>query len=145
MLIRIIRQARTQSSGHQGGFTLVELLVVIAILGILAAIVLFNINGVSSNAACNALKTDGGTIQAAVDIYFNNNGKYPDSAGDTATPKTTAPADGVNLAELVSAGLLHTLPATSETWAYGTFGTPANYSTGSIHGTSTATTCVYNP
>ena len=32
----------------QGGFTLIELLVVIAILGILAAIVIFNVTGVTN-------------------------------------------------------------------------------------------------
>ena len=65
MLTRIASQARNRSRQTQGGFTLVELLVVITILGVLAAIVLFNISGVSANAACNAMKTDGATIQAA--------------------------------------------------------------------------------
>ena len=65
MLLALLKDARRRSQRSQGGFTLVELLVVIAILGILAAIVLFNISGVSANAACNAMKTDGATIQGA--------------------------------------------------------------------------------
>ncbi|HKV31351.1 MAG TPA: type II secretion system protein, partial [Candidatus Dormibacteraeota bacterium] len=55
MLLARLNNARRRSHRHQGGFTLVELLVVIAILGILAAIVLFNISGVNANAACNGM------------------------------------------------------------------------------------------
>ncbi len=47
MLLSLLKDARRRSHRGQGGFTLVELLVVIAILGILAAIVLFNISGVT--------------------------------------------------------------------------------------------------
>src|SRR5437868_13762553 len=86
MLLTLLKDARSRSHRSQGGFTLVELLVVIAILGILAAIVLFNISGVSANAACNAMKTDGATIQGAADIYYTNNLKYPDSVADVAVP-----------------------------------------------------------
>jgi general secretion pathway protein G len=68
MLLARLNNARRRSHRHQGGFTLVELLVVIAILGILAAIVLFNISGVNANAACNGMKTDGATIQGAADL-----------------------------------------------------------------------------
>ena len=46
MLLPLLKDARRRSQGGQHGFTLVELLVVIAILGVLAAIVLFNISGV---------------------------------------------------------------------------------------------------
>src|SRR6202022_1225460 len=70
-MINLIRQARQGLPRRQGGFTLVELLVVIAILGILAAIVLFNISGVNASAACNAMRTDGATIQGAADLYYN--------------------------------------------------------------------------
>src|SRR5437879_13322508 len=76
MLLAILQDARKRSHRHQGGFTLVELLVVIAILGVLAAIVLFNISGVNSSAACNVMKTDGATIQGAADTYWNTYGVY---------------------------------------------------------------------
>src|SRR5947208_13855467 len=83
MILAILKDARKRSHRHQGGFTLVELLVVIAILGVLAAIVLFNISGVNANAACNGMKTDGATIQGAADLYWNTYGVYPVG---TATP-----------------------------------------------------------
>src|SRR5436309_9367029 len=108
MLLSILKDSRRRSHRGQEGFTLVELLVVIAILGILAAIVLFNISGVNASAACNAMKTDGATIQQAADLYYNNTSKYPVTGGDTATP---AAASTVNVTELLNANLLHQAPA----------------------------------
>src|SRR5712671_3140936 len=117
MLLAILNDARKRSHRHQGGFTLVELLVVIAILGVLAAIVLFNISGVNSSAACNGMKTDGATIQGAADLYWNTYGVYPvgiaapatlPGVGDKITP---ASGDTVNQQELLTANLLHSATA----------------------------------
>ena len=143
MLLALLQDARRRSQRSQGGFTLVELLVVIAILGILAAIVLFNISGVNANAACNAMKTDGATVQGAADIYYVNNGKYPDTnvvTGDVATP---ANGDGVNTNELITANLLHQLPPATEKFTYVV---KAGYGNGTVQGNLVpATACVYNP
>lgn len=136
MLTRIVSQARKRSRQSQGGFTLVELLVVITILGVLAAIVLFNISGVSASAACNAMKTDGATIQSAADLYYNNTGAYPDSTGgDKASP---AAADVVNITELKTANLLHQSPPATETFTYNA--SP----NGTVHGALAGATCTYN-
>ncbi|TMC27454.1 MAG: type II secretion system protein [Chloroflexi bacterium] len=144
MLLTLLKDARSRSHRSQGGFTLVELLVVIAILGILAAIVLFNISGVSANAACNAMKTDGGTVQNAADIYYTNNLKYPDSVADALVPPGPANGDGVNLNELVTANLLHQLPPATESFKYVV---KAGYSTGTVQGQLVPNNalCVYNP
>jgi prepilin-type N-terminal cleavage/methylation domain-containing protein len=115
MVLSILKQARGASRRGQGGFTLVELLVVIAILGALAAIVLFNIAGVNATAACNAMKTDGSTIQGAVDLYYYTNNVYPDKAGDTATPAT---GDVVDTGKLVTANFLHMQPPAGEVFTY---------------------------
>ena len=150
--------ARRRSPRHQGGFTLVELLVVIAILGILAAIVLFNISGVNANAACSGMKTDGATIQGAADLYWNLYGVYPvgnagvvppavlPGAGDAITP---ANGSMVNQAELLQANLLHSATAG---WnvappAAGTelFTYKASPPRGSVHGAIQGNVgCVYN-
>jgi prepilin-type N-terminal cleavage/methylation domain-containing protein len=145
MLNELLERTRSRSKRGQGGFTLVELLVVIAILGILAAIVLFNISGVNASAACNAMKTDGATIQAAADLYYNNKAVYPVVGGDSAAPKSTAPAAAVSVAELLSSNLLHQAPPATETFAYGPFGVPANYGNGTVHGTLAGAACQYNP
>ncbi len=51
------------------GFTLVELLVVIVILGILAAVVIFSVSGISDRGTTSACKADKQTIQAAIEAY----------------------------------------------------------------------------
>ena len=42
-----IMERRKSGEGSEGGFTLIELLIVIVVLGILAAIVVFSLTGVS--------------------------------------------------------------------------------------------------
>jgi len=143
MLLAILKDARRRSHRHQGGFTLVELLVVIAILGVLAAIVLFNISGVNASAACNAMKTDGATIQDAVDLYYNNKLLYPDSVADVALPPGPANGDGVNVTELLSNNLLHQSPPATEKFTYVV---KAAYGAGTVQGNLVpASSCIYNP
>ena len=164
MLLAILTDARKRSHRHQGGFTLVELLVVIAILGVLAAIVLFNISGVNSSAACNGMKTDGATIQGAADLYWNTYGVYPVGTNTPATiPSTPAsvpagfdvatPAAGttINQQELLMANLLHSATAGwnlavpiagTELFTYKT-SPPQGTVHGQIQGNASPT-CIYN-
>lgn len=121
---RVARRRRPAESG----FTLIELLVVIAVLAILAAIILFNVVGVTNSGKTSACKTDQSTIQTAVDTYYNNlaqtgTAKYPDSAGDTATPTA---GDSVSYTELVATNVIHTAPTTQFTYtgASGTINNP---------------------
>jgi type II secretion system protein G len=59
------------------GFTLVELLIVIVILGILAAVTVFAVGGVTGTAEDNACQVELATIQTAVEAYNVDNGEYP--------------------------------------------------------------------
>ena len=79
---REIQMRRNERESSERGFTLIELLIVIVVLGILAAIVIFSLTGVtgqSNAAACNA---DGKTIEIAADAYSAANGSYPSVTGD---------------------------------------------------------------
>src|SRR5262249_13826761 len=74
------------------GFTLIELLVVITILGILAAIVVFSVNGLGSKGQTEANQTQISILRTAEEAHYAKNGVY-------------ASADG-----LKAAGLIANLP-----------------------------------
>jgi len=63
------------------GFTLIELLVVISIIGILATLLIANMNATRARARDAQRKADLRNIQTALRIYFNDNNKYPGSDG----------------------------------------------------------------
>jgi prepilin-type N-terminal cleavage/methylation domain-containing protein len=54
----------------EAGFTLVELLIVIVILGILSAIVVFAVGGITDKGTDASCKTDASVLQAAEEAYF---------------------------------------------------------------------------
>ena len=53
----------------ESGFTLIELLIVIVVLGILAAIVIFSLTGVTGQSKAAACTADGKTVETAADAY----------------------------------------------------------------------------
>lgn len=77
----------------EGGFTLIELLIVIVILGILAAVVVFSVAGITDTGKTSACDAQKKTVEVAIQAY---------RAKGTAYPTTMA----ANAQELVDAGLL---------------------------------------
>ena len=59
------------------GFTLVEMLLVVVVLGILAAVVVANLGGVSSRATLSACATDLKTVETAAGVYNTETGGTP--------------------------------------------------------------------
>lgn len=72
----LVNHRRSKSEGEDG-FTLIELLLVIIILGILAAVVVFSVRGVSDRGQSSACKTSRQTTLAALESYYAKNGAYP--------------------------------------------------------------------
>jgi general secretion pathway protein G len=66
---------------------LIELLVVIVILGVLAAIVVFAVGGVTDKGKASACKTDLKSVEVAEEAYFSKNNVYVPIATLTAPPK----------------------------------------------------------
>ncbi len=59
------------------GFTLIELLVVISIIGLLASVVLTNVNAARGKARDARRLADLKQIQNAMALYYDDNGSYP--------------------------------------------------------------------
>ena len=87
--------ARGQRHGHSAGFTLLELLVVVVILGILSAVVIFTLGGVTAQAAVSACKSDARTVEVAVSVYEAQSGGAAPSSLDALTQGPSAPLQAV--------------------------------------------------
>jgi general secretion pathway protein G len=75
------RREWSERNALQKGFTLIELLVVIVILGILAAVVVFAVQGIGDKGQGSACSIDRRTIKTAQEAAFAKNGAYTTEAG----------------------------------------------------------------
>lgn len=88
------------------GFSLIELLIVIVILGILAAVVVFSVSGITDEGEDNACMAGARTLSVAIESYFARH-------GNDVIPATGA-VDGQEYERtLVADGLIR---RTSEFW-----------------------------
>jgi len=87
----------------ESGFTLIELLIVIVILGILSAIVVFGVSGITSKGNKAACQSDQKSVEVATEAMFAQTGAYPAAAADAQA--------------LVTAGLLRDLPSNTHGYA----------------------------
>jgi general secretion pathway protein G len=62
--------------GEEGGFTLIELLIVIIILGILAAIVVFAVGGITDRGVVASCKADTKAVEVAQEASYAQTGAY---------------------------------------------------------------------
>lgn len=72
------------------GFTLIELLIVISIIGILAALIITNLNGARERARDVRRKADLDGISKSLRLWYSDNGSFPLSVDN----KISAPACG---------------------------------------------------
>ena len=89
---------------NKKAFTLIELLVVIAIIRILATLAVVSLQNARKNARDAKRMADVKQIQTVLELYFNDNGLYPDSIGSSIAtggvtymasyPKAPTPPDG---------------------------------------------------
>ncbi len=87
----------------QKGFTLVELLIVVIIIAILAAVLVPQFSGSTDDAKLAALDSTLSNMRTAVDLYYQQHGKYP---GAATAAGATCPLGGT-----AGTGLLNTQQA----------------------------------
>jgi general secretion pathway protein G len=77
----IHRLKERHEDGEVSGFTLIEILVVIVVLGILAAVVLFALGGVTGQSAVASCQADGATVTSAISAFNTQNPNSTVSSG----------------------------------------------------------------
>lgn len=103
------------------GFTLVELLVIIVVLGILAAVVVFAVSGITNKGAVAACQADGATVETAIASFIQQN--------PTVQPTGSITALGVSQSNMITptGGILgdpylQTWPSNVLNYAFGMIG-----------------------
>jgi prepilin-type N-terminal cleavage/methylation domain-containing protein len=91
-----ILESRRGANRDERGFTLVELLVVVLILGVLAAVVVFSVGGITSRGRNASCVTEVREVRTAIEAF------------KAQSPTNANPA---NLAALVTAKLLESAPS----------------------------------
>ncbi len=112
------------------GFTLVELLVVIVILGVLAAVVVFAVGGITNTSKASACQIEVRTVNTATQAYYAQKNAYPPA---TAAPAGAGTTGATLIAFLQTAGGLNLLSS----------GTGASSAPSTAPGTYSATTGVF--
>lgn len=76
MLNKAVNRARAARTNDKG-FTLIELLIVIVILGILAAIVVFSVQGITNRGNLAACKADVASVTTAEEAFYAQQASSP--------------------------------------------------------------------
>jgi general secretion pathway protein G len=86
--------ARARSDEREAGFTLVEMLVVIAIIGLVVGLVGPRVLNYLSESKVKAAKIQIESFSAALDLYYLDNGGYPDANQGLAALVERPPSAG---------------------------------------------------
>lgn len=74
-----LRKGSIPTGKKRKGFMILELIIVVAIIGILAAVAVPNLIGMTDEAKVARIQSDLTTVGTAVELYYVKNGSYPTS------------------------------------------------------------------
>jgi type II secretory pathway pseudopilin PulG len=109
-----IRQYLARIDRRVEGFTLVEILVIIVVLGILAAVVLYALGGITQKSAQAACRADGATVSSAISDLDN---EYP-NVFEAAASTSAASAENLLLGNTYGGPYLSSWPSNSTHYAF---------------------------
>jgi general secretion pathway protein G len=111
----MIQEAMRKHRSGEEGFTLIELLIVIVILGILAAIVVFAVGGITDKGNKSACKSDLKTVEVAQEANYAQTGSYAANVGALVTAKLLreAPSSSAYAITTDTTGAVTAAPACS--------------------------------
>jgi prepilin-type N-terminal cleavage/methylation domain-containing protein len=109
---RRIQERRAAAQGDEWGFTLIELLIVIIVLGILAAVVVFALGGVTGKSAISACNADAKSVETASEAFKANSATNAYPADSVTVPGPPVVTTDTDLTGTGNGGpYLHTWPS----------------------------------
>src|SRR5664280_2947467 len=119
MIATYRRLEKQRAAGEIDGFTLIELLIVIVVHGILAAVVIFALGGITGKSAVAACQADGATVSTAMAAFSAQNASTKPTS--TAASSSTVATSNMITGSFIGDPYIQSWPANLPHYEFGIF------------------------